>query len=133
MNEVRLTVVIDRPAREVFDFTLDPKNTPTWIDGIVEERAEPLPVRLGTIYRNQNLEGKWTEYEITALELGSMFVMSRRDGAYHVKYTITPRNGRAELEFLEWADEGELDVPFTQAAMEKLKQVMEAPAHPPLA
>ena len=127
MKEVKLTVVIKRPAHEVFDFTLNPENTPKWIDGIVKEEADPLPARIGTVYRNQNRQGQWTEYEITALEAGSMFVLSRKDGAYHVKYTLTPTKGHTELEYLEWTDEGELEDPFTQEPLQKLKQVMEAP------
>ncbi|HEY2003541.1 MAG TPA: SRPBCC family protein [Candidatus Saccharimonadia bacterium] len=127
MKEVKLKVTIKRPAHEVFSFTLNPDNTPKWIDGIVKEVAEPQPVRLGTIFKNHSGDGQWAEYEVTALEPGIMFVLSRRDGAYHIKYTLTPNNGHTELEYLEWTDEGELDAPFSQDALDKLKQVMEAP------
>jgi len=125
-EEQRLTVVINRPAQEIFDFTLDPDNTPKWIDGIVKEVAEPVPVRVGTVYRNQTSEGIWREYEITALDPGTMFVLSRNDGSYHVKYSLKPAAGGTELEYLEWTDAGELDEPFTQEALDKLKRVMEA-------
>ncbi len=125
MKEVRLTIKIDRPMQEVFDFTLNPENTPKWIDGIAQEVAEPWPVRVGTIYKNQGREGAWTEYEITAFEPGRVFTLRRKDGAYHVKYTVRPVEGSTELEFLEWTDEGELDDPFTIEPLQKLKRVME--------
>jgi len=79
-----------------------------------------------TAYRNQTSDGIWREYEITALDPGTMFVLSRNDGSYHVKYSLKPAAGGTELEYLEWTDAGELEEPFTQEALDKLKQVMEA-------
>lgn len=53
MKHKKLTITIDKPSSEVFEFTADPKNTPKWIDGIIiEETNETLP-KLGTIYRNK--------------------------------------------------------------------------------
>lgn len=127
MKDVKLTITINRSAHEVFDFALNPENTPKWIDGIVKEQINETPTKLGTIYKNQNRDGKWNEYEITAYKPGTMFVMSRKDGSYHVKYTLTPLDdNRCELEYYEWADSGDLDEPFTQEILQKLKDVIEA-------
>jgi len=128
MKEVKLTVTINRPAHEVFDFTLNPENTPKWIDGIVKEQTNESPTKLGTIYKNQSSDGNWNEYEITAYEPGIMFVMSKKDGNYHVKYTLKPLgDNQCELEYYEWVDSGDLDEPFTQDILDKLKDIIEKP------
>lgn len=128
MKELKLTVSIDRPMHEVWDFVLNPENTPKWIDGIVAEETNESPTKLGTIYKNRNREGNWTEYEITELNLGSVFVMSQKGGSYHVRYTLKPLDDdRCELEYHEWVDVGELEEPFTQDILNKLKTVMETP------
>lgn len=128
MKDVKLTVVINRAAHEVFDFGLNPENTPKWIDGIVKEQTNESPTKLGTTYKNQDSDGNWNEYEITAYEPGIMFVMSKKDSSYHVKYTFKPLgDSQCELEYYEWVDSGDLDEPFTQDILEKLKDVIEKP------
>lgn len=125
MNKFEMTITIDRPVHEVFEFTLNPENTPKWIDAIVKEEAAPLPAGLGTKYRNQNTTGQWTELEITAFEADRMFVMSEVAGSYHVKYTFTPVGERTQLTYIEWTDDGRPLKPFDKKYLEKLKQVIE--------
>lgn len=126
MKDKRLTIVINKPASEVFEFTTNPVNTPRWIDGIVAEETNEMPPKLGTIYRNKGQDGNWNEYEMTSFEKNKMFVLSRKNGNYHVRYTFTPINdSRCELEYYEWVDEGELDDTFSQEVLEKLKSIME--------
>ena len=128
MKEIRLIVTINRAAHEVFDFTLNPENTPKWIEGIVKEQTNESPTKLGTIYKNQDREGNWNEYIIDAYEPDVMFVMSKKDGNYHVKYTLKPLgDSQCELEYYEWVDNGYLDKPFTQDILEKLKDAIKNP------
>lgn len=126
MKELHLTIAIDKSAQTVFDFCLDPTNTPKWIDGFAEEQTNESPTKLGTIYRNRALEGDWAEYVITEYLPGRMFVMSQKDGNYHVRYTLTPLGiDQRELEYYEWVDDGELEEPFTLKSLQKLKEVVE--------
>jgi uncharacterized protein YndB with AHSA1/START domain len=130
MKEVVLRVIVERPIREVWDFVTGPDNTPKWIEGIVVEEANETPAKLGTIYRNRGEDDVWTEYKVTELIPGSMFVLSRADGNYHVKYTLNrSEDNNCELEYHEWVERGELDDPFTQDILDKLKTVMETPKH----
>ena len=127
MKSKRLVIQINKPVAEVFSFVINPKNTPKWIDSITQEEINESPPKLGTIYKNQNRDGGWAEYEMTAFEKNKMFVMSNKASAYHVKYALTPVNGNStELEYYEWVDSGgEIKEPFTSKILEKLKNVME--------
>jgi hypothetical protein len=125
MNESKLKIRINRPSDELFDFILDPLNTPRWIDGIVKEETNESPTRLGTVFRNQNLDGKWNEYKVTAFKPGLVFTLSQKNSDYHVTYTITPLGKSSELEYFEWVDKGELEEPLAPVALQKLQAVME--------
>ncbi len=130
MKEVKQTIIINRPVHEVFDFTLNPKNTPKWIDSIVIEQRNESPTRLGTIYRNQDRQGNWNEYEITSFEPDEHFTFSRKNGNYHVKYTFKPLdNDRCELEYYEWDEKDDMSQLFDNQSLKKillqLKDVIE--------
>src|SRR5690606_35762683 len=115
-----------KPVEEVFEFSVNPKNTPKWIDGIAEERANEWPIKLGTIYENKGKQGNWNSYKVSELELNRLFVLSREGGNYSVRYTFTPKGDNAcELEYYEWVEAGELDDTFSQETLEKLKKVIE--------
>ena len=126
MKDKKLTIEIGRSVSEVFNFTLNPDNTPKWIDGIVAEETNEYPAKLGTIYKNKGKGGNWNEYEMTGFEKDKMFELTRLNGNYHVRYTFEPTdNGRCNFEYYEWVDEGELDNTVSQEVLQKLKEVVE--------
>lgn len=125
MKSLRLKIHINKPPEHVFAFTLDPKNTPKWIDFIAEEKAKELPVKLGTIYQNREAGGEWRQLKITAFEANKTFTLTSPEG-YNVSYKFTPTDSGCELEYFEWMEKGNLDEPFELKYLEKLKSVMEA-------
>jgi len=127
MKSKKLSISIKKPVSEVFDFTLNPNNTPYWIAGIVQEQANEFPPKQGTIYKNKNKHQEWSEYTMTAFEIDKMFIWTKSDNNYHVKYTFTLTDqNTTKLEYFEWVDKGELDEPFSLAVLKKLKSVVEA-------
>lgn len=127
MKNNRLVVKINKPSSEVFAFYIDPKNTPLWVDSIVAEQTNEWPIKVGTVYKNQNKTGEWSEYTVTNLKVGQLFELVSRDRNYHVRYTHRDINlGTSELEYYEWVDEGEIKEPFTQDTSKKLKAVVES-------
>ncbi len=126
MKDKKLSIVINKPVDEVFEFTTNPANTPKWIDGIAIEETNEMPPKLGTIYRNKGQSGNWNEYEMTAFEQNKMFELTRKNGDYHVRYTFTPIDDKScEFEYYEWVDYGRLDDTFSQEVLEKLTRLME--------
>ncbi len=126
MRDKILSIVINKPVGEVFEFTTNPENTSKWIDGIAVEEINETPPKLGTIYRNKGQSGNWNEYEMTEFEKDKRFTLTRLNADYHVRYTFKPVDQNScDFEYYEWVDEGELDDTFSQEVLEKLKRIME--------
>lgn len=126
MKDCKLVININKSVKEIFNFVLDPKNTPLWIDSIVKEEVNETPPRVGTVYRNVNMHGVWSEYHVTHYEENKVFEFVASDKNYHVRYTFTPlTDSSCKLEYFEWVAIGELEAPFTIQILEKLKEIIE--------
>jgi hypothetical protein len=124
MNESKLKIRINRPSDELFDFVLDPLNTPRWIDGIVKEETNESPTRLGRCSEIKTWTGSGMNIKSRLLNL-AWCLLSQKNSDYHVTYTITPLGKSSELEYFEWVDKGELEEPLAPVALQKLQAVME--------
>lgn len=127
LKKNKLNILINKPARDVFSFLLDPVNTPRWVPSVVEEAVSQWPPAEGTVYRNKNREGVWNEYAVTSIEADKSFIFRSQDGNYHVRYTLTPASGTAtDMEYYEWMIRGTIPEPFTLAVLERLKLLIES-------
>jgi hypothetical protein len=126
MKENRLLIKIDRSIASVFEFTTNPANTPYWIEHLEIEETSEYPPKLGTTYKNRDASGMWSAYTVTALIPNSIFELTAADGNYHVRYSYDQiQIDSTSMEYFEWVDQGELDQPFTQPILDKLKAVIE--------
>lgn len=126
MKNNRVKIKIYKPVEFVFEFTINPKNTSFWIDGIEVEKTNEWPAKIGTIYRNKDKSGNWSQYQVVKLDQNKLFELLSSDNNYHVRYIYSALDNKAtELEYAEWVDRGELENPFGQEILEKLKSVIE--------
>ena len=127
MKDLKLTVRISKPIREVFEFTTNPANTAKWIDSVAGERADSFPPEIGTVYQNWDATGKINEYKVSQYEPQRVFQLDATHQDHKVRYTYTPLSAEeTELEYYEWSESDQLHAPFMQEILDKLKEVMEA-------
>lgn len=126
MKEDKITIVINKPVEEVFEFTTNPKNTHLWISSIEEEMAEEYPPKINTQYKNRRKDTGWNFYKVVEFEKNKVFAMTALDGNLSVRYTYKKFDeNKTELEYYVWVKEGELKNPVTKEILAKLKSIME--------
>jgi len=126
MKRNKLEIIIPAPIEKVFEFTTDPLNTPKWIKEIAKEEINEFPIKIGTIYKNLNNKGVWTEYEVVVLEENKLFQLKQRNNSYCVRYDYQSISAdTTKLIYTEWVEEGNIENPFKQEILEELKQIIE--------
>lgn len=126
MNKNKITVVINKPVKEVFEFTTNPKNTSLWIPQIKKELSSQYPPKINTIYRNRDNAGNWNYYKVIELEENNVFTLKSSDENYFVRYTYKKLSeAKTEMQYFEWVKKGQIENPFTQEILQGLKQAME--------
>ena len=124
MQENKITIIINKPIEEVFEFTTNPKNTPLWISFIEEEITEEFPPKIGTIYRNRRGDS-WNESKVTEYEPNKLFKLE--NDTFSVRYNYKKiTNNSTELVYLESVKQGILAKPFTKEVLQKLKEIIES-------
>ncbi|MFH1030852.1 MAG: hypothetical protein V1770_06380, partial [bacterium] len=124
--ENKIVIKIKKEVKEVFEYSIDPAHTPLWSSSITKEETNEWPVRMGTVYKNSNSEGKWSEYVVSGFERNKIFELTSEDGNYHVRYTYSSNDAGTVMEYFEWVDNGELDEPYDRKHLEKLRNLIEA-------
>jgi hypothetical protein len=125
MKENKIPVFINKSSAEVFEFIINPKNTPQWFDSIAKEVAD-LPIVIGTKYVNFNSADQRAEYVVSKFEPNAVFQLDSVDSDYKVRYTLREiSKNETELEYFEWVDSGELKNPCSVNVLQKLKNILE--------
>ena len=126
MKRNKLTIIIDRQVADVFDFTINPDNTDLWADGIVREEVNKFPIEAGVAYSNINSKGKWSKYVVSKYKRDKLFELKKHGSSYKVRYEYeSVSKDRTRLTYIEEVDSGQLEGPFTNKTMQKLKRCIE--------
>jgi hypothetical protein len=128
MKQNKISIIINKPLSEVFNFTIDPKSTPNWIDFIKEEIVDISNIGVGVKYKNTNNGKDWTEYMCSEFKKNSIFELKQINSFYTVKYLYEEvENNKTLLTYIEWmSDNSDLKDVFSYKNLEKLKIVMES-------
>lgn len=125
MRENKLTIEIDKPVKEVFDFTINPENTHLWFTSIQEELSEEYPPKKGTVYKNRGALG-WNAYKVSEFERNRIFTLTALGEDYSVRYTYTSLGAnKTRVVYYEWSEKGELKNPSGKEPLLILKSVLE--------
>ena len=126
MKKNILEIIISVPVKKVFEFTINPDNTSKWIESIIQEKTNEYPIKIGTIYKNLNKKGIWTEYEVINFKKNKLFELKQKNNYYFVRYDYKSMHKMmTKLIYTEWVVEGHIESPFTGAILNKLKKNIE--------
>ncbi|MDE1869406.1 MAG: SRPBCC family protein [Candidatus Micrarchaeota archaeon] len=126
MRENKLSIEIEVPVESVYKFTINPRNTPLWIEEIMHEEVEGKSIGTDTKYRNIDRNGKWTRYIVTKFIPDEVFELRQLNGNYHVRYSYRKLSeSKTDLTYFEWVDAGELASPLEVSTLKRLKGILE--------
>lgn len=119
-QEIR--IIINQPKERVFEYVLEPKNTPNWCKSIESESIDTEQIGMGTIYTNNFGKLKVTDYERNVY-----FELSELGTEYQCSYSFHKiDDGSMELVYFEGMLEGsDLDEPMEKESFERLKEILE--------
>jgi hypothetical protein len=131
MNKNTISIEIHQPVEKVFEFTVNPANTPKWLECIVEEHRSDDIVKVGTIYTNTtagNGKQKETEYKVIGYEPNRLFQLQCTANDYTCTYLYETINGgmRTKLTYIEEvAPNNILADPLDAESFNTLKRLLE--------
>lgn len=119
-NEIR--IIIAKPREEVFEFVLEPNNTPSWCSHIDEESVDTEQIGLGTRYTNN-----FGELEVTDYERNVYFELSEIGTEYQCSYSFHKIDDNiTEIVYFEGMLDGTpLDEAMETENFDRLKEILE--------
>lgn len=126
MKENNLSIQINKPVAKVFLFCITPPNTTHWIPSVISEKTNEWPITIGTVYQLQNEKGQVSNMIVASLKENQTIEWVSENKNYHCCYVLKPVNNDSTMfEYFESVDRGNIETPFNQKVLEKLKQEIE--------
>lgn len=129
MKSNQIEIEINKLVAEVFEFTVNPKNTHLWIDSIIEESVNSTWIGLGAIYTQiidlGNGELGHSESVVTAFAENELIEFTFTDTTYKCRYTYNETSSGTLLIYYE-EDSGGLAQPMEESTLQKLKDYLES-------
>lgn len=124
MQDNKLTITINKPLPEVFAFSITPPKAKLWVPGIIDEKTNEWPAKVGTVYTEYKDDNTSFNIIVTDYKENAYIEWKTEDGNYHVRYTfVSIDQNTTQLTYVETGDVSE---PFTQDVLEKFKEVVES-------
>lgn len=99
------------------------------MQSVALEITNEWPPRVGTLYQNRGKNGPWNIYKVSKFTQNAEFELVNLNSTYHVNYQYYSRpNHATQLVYHEWVAHGEIEEPFKQADLNRLKAVLESAA-----
>ena len=118
-----IPVTINASVATVFEFSVNPDNTPSWVPTIEKETINTVVPELGTLYTNE-----YGTLKVTAFKENELFEISDITGEFVVRYeykSVSPEV--STLVYSEWMVDGSVfPEPTPTTTLMKLKEVIEA-------
>jgi hypothetical protein len=124
MKASKLTIVINKPLADVFAFCITPPKAKLWVPNIFDEKTSEWPVKIGTIYTEYKDDKTAFNIVVVDYKENEYIEWKTEDGNYHVRYTFTQIDQNTTQ--LTYVETGDVDKPFTQEVLEKLKEASES-------
>ena len=124
MQENKLVIHIDKPLEEVFAFCITPPKAKLWVPHVIDEKTNEWPVKIGTVYTEYKDDNTSFNIIVTDYKENDYIEWKTENDDYRVRYTFTLIDQNTTQ--LTYVESGEVDKPFTQEVMEKLKKVSES-------
>ena len=126
MDKNKLSIKINCPLEKVFEFTTTPPNSSLWIPGVVGEETSEWPIKVGTVYRLTDNLGNISNVAVNRLEKNKLVEWVSENKNYYCRYVFKKVADQVSiLEYFEWVTNGEIENPFDQKVLERLKTVLE--------
>lgn len=123
MGNNKLAITISKPLAEVFAFCITPPKAKLWVPDIINETTNEWPPKIGTVYTEYKNDGTSFNIIVTYYKENNRIEWKTENGDYHVRYTFIPIDKNTTQ--LEYVETGNVEKPFAQNVLEKMKHVIE--------
>lgn len=123
MKVNKLTIQIHKPPPEVFAFCITPPKAKLWVPNIVDESTNEWPAKRGTVYTEYKSDNTSFKIIVTDYKENEYIEWETEDGTYQVQYAFTAIDENTTQ--LTYVETGNVEKPFTQRVLEKMKHVLE--------
>ncbi len=103
-----VSIHVERPVEEVFDFVSDPANMPQWVGYVAEAESSSGEPRVGATFEIKYTYGRRVSditMEVTEFERATRFAFKTVEGPYPIQaaYTLTPEGGGTRFTYFQGA------------------------------
>ncbi len=130
MKKNVLSIDINKPVDFIFQFTVNPANTPKWVPSVIEEKTSEPDVKVGTIYYQKVDAGKGQPKRTSLVVTGFVrnkqldFHLMNSEYTCSYRYEKTPTGTRLTYSEEKGVD-GEIESPMTMENLIALKKLIE--------